>query len=180
MSRFAPVMSMTDFQSTLYSYAMSMEYEDTSYIGGVPESERPIDYEYVCIYVVMEDPKSPIVKDWSKIEFDLENIMLEGFESTPSGIPYVHLLCGGDWEQPVHAIIYFDGKKFRGYVPTDGNTFNPKTKVAYGNEMGDEDYEAEEDPVYLDVDLDALRTDIAGRIVARGTSGAVTFKMATA
>lgn len=155
MPRFAPVMSVDDFKSTLVSTALKNDFE-TEY--NKLDLNDPHCYEDICMFLYNQLPE--IAKDWSKIQFDCENMMLEGFESTPLGIPYVRLLCGGDWESPVHAIIYFDGKNFRGYVPTKGNTFNPKTKVAYGNEMDDEDYDPQ-------VDYAALNADIAARIQPR-------------
>ena len=33
-----------------------------------------------------------------------------------------------------------DGKKFRGYIPTKGNTFNRKEKIALGNRDDDDEY----------------------------------------
>lgn len=43
--------------------------------------------------------------------------------------------AGGDWEQPVHFAIYLSDKgKLRVYIPTKGNTFNPWTKMAIGDE----------------------------------------------
>lgn len=47
---------------------------------------------------------------------------------------FLGFMAGGDWEVPVHFIIYWDGKKLRGYIPTDGNPWNTDTKEAYGND----------------------------------------------
>lgn len=47
---------------------------------------------------------------------------------------------GGDWEIPVHFIIYYDGE-LRGYIPKDGNPWNTNTHQAYGNDESD-DYNA--------------------------------------
>ena len=51
---------------------------------------------------------------------------------------YVKGCFGGDWEIPVLFFIYWDGKKFRGYIPTKGNTFNRKEKRSLGNRGDDE------------------------------------------
>ncbi|MDB5036981.1 MAG: hypothetical protein JWQ35_509 [Bacteriovoracaceae bacterium] len=44
------------------------------------------------------------------------------------------MTAGGDWENPVFFIIYWDGKALRGYIPTKGNLWNTDTKQAYGND----------------------------------------------
>jgi hypothetical protein len=35
-------------------------------------------------------------------------------------------------------MIYWDGKKLRGYIPTKGNPWNTDTKMAYGNSYKDD------------------------------------------
>jgi hypothetical protein len=48
---------------------------------------------------------------------------------------------GGDGEFPVNFIVYVDqNNKNNLYIPTDGNTFNKKTKAAYGNDNNDDDH----------------------------------------
>ena len=90
---------------------------------------------------------SQILKDLSKIEFDLENFESEThewleIENQESLMGFQHIegfsfwgcYGGGDWEEPVFFIIYHDGSKLRGYVPVCGNVFNLKTKQALGND----------------------------------------------
>lgn len=82
-------------------------------------------------------------KDLSKVNFDLENFESSndkydtwphcGFHTLPNGLSFQGFSAGGDWEHPVYFIIYWDGTKLRGYIPTEGNTFNRKTKYSYGN-----------------------------------------------
>ena len=48
-------------------------------------------------------------------------------------------------------IIYWDGKKLRAYVPTDGNPWNTDTKEAYGN-----DEEKDEDKLDILYDSDEI------------------------
>lgn len=69
-----------------------------------------------------------------KVSFDFENFDIEGYRTLPNGMTYLGLQAGGDWEHPVFFIIYWDGKKLRGYVPTEGNPWNTTTKQAYGND----------------------------------------------
>ena len=80
-----------------------------------------------------------------KVRFDGENFdadtafdsgaaNLGGFQTLGSGLTFFGCAAGGDWEHPVFYIVYWDGKKIRGYVPTDGNPWNTDTKEAYGND----------------------------------------------
>jgi len=102
-----------------------------------------------------------------KVEFDLENFEdrhgerapddLLGYHATPHGLTFWGFLAGGDWEMPVFAICYFDGKKLRGYVPTGGNPWNRKTKQAYGNAEDEDGDEGEHD-------WPAIAADIAARL----------------
>lgn len=93
------------------------------------------------IEMVMNEGK--IKKDLAKVNFDFENC-----EWTPSDfwwqrhlgyrtvgdLHYLSCYAGGDWENPVNFIIYFDGKQLRGYVPKIGNVWNYDTKEAFGND----------------------------------------------
>ena len=81
-----------------------------------------------------------------KVEFDLENVdypddphpfgpeSLVGYWTLANGMTYLGLCAGGDWESPVFFVVYWDGRKLRGYVPTDGNPWNTDTGMAYGND----------------------------------------------
>lgn len=51
-----------------------------------------------------------------------------------NGFTFLGVTAGGDWEEPVFFIIYFDGKGLRGYIPENGNTYNKITKTAFGSE----------------------------------------------
>ena len=106
---------------------------------------------------------SQIEKDLKKVEFDFENVIDEkehkwlgdkyaddpidciknqflGYNTLSNGLSFLGMLAGGDWEQPVHFIIYWDGKKLRAYIPKKGNYWNTDTKQAYGNnEQADSD-----------------------------------------
>lgn len=85
---------------------------------------------------------STVEKDLGKIRFDTENMDTNGsrdkdflgFHTLPNGMPFLGVYAGGDWENPVFFIIYWDGSKLRGYIPEDGNLYNTDTKQAYGND----------------------------------------------
>jgi hypothetical protein len=93
-----------------------------------------------------------VEKDLSKVDFDIENMDAQdvygaavqgrdyvsrnflGFQTLDNGLTFLGVNAGGDWEYPVYFIVYFDGQKLRGYVPTDGNVWNTDTMMAYGND----------------------------------------------
>ena len=65
---------------------------------------------------------------------DFENVMVEEILVADNGVPVVRLIIGGDWEIPVQAFLYWDGKALRGYIPIYGNTFNRYCKSAIRTE----------------------------------------------
>jgi hypothetical protein len=99
-----------------------------------------------------------------KVKFDLENLNIIGYHND-NGFVYLEAVGGGDWEQPVSFIIYWDGKKLRGYVPTKGNPWNSLTKEAYGNDeaLDEKDVKKRRTEVFHDDDL--MKKDISERIL---------------
>ena len=156
MSRKAAKITIEDLQALL----------PVTYINGLYGSDKKFD---------------TILKDWSKINFDLENIIDDenrfyhyvGFHTLDTGLTFLGLECGGDWEWPVFAIIYHDGKKLRGYVPSKGNTYHRETKSAYGShidECSDEDDPYEDQEVIIaTIDNAAMLEDIRNRITVTET-----------
>lgn len=132
-----------------------------------------------------------IIQDLKKVNFDEENLEWEqgegysgtgsitGFHTLPNGLTYMGVVAGGDWEYPLFYIVYWDGTKLRGYIPTDGNHWNTDTHTAYGSEgeSGVENDETASDENMMkrfgvcgsgalgDMDPATLLADIAGRIV---------------
>ncbi len=120
-----------------------------------------------------------VEKDLSKVIFDQENCDTEplgilsgmdsllGFHTLENGLTYLGVRAGGDWEEPLFYIIYWDGKKLRAYIPKDGNTWNQQTKTAYGSEEeADDQYDGEE-PDWDNLpkaDPELLINDIQARI----------------
>ena len=114
-----------------------------------------------------------VIKDLSKIEFDAENRctgmchftaktpdIMEA-HTTSTGVTYYGCIFGGDWENPIYFIIYWDGKELRGYIPTDGQCYDEECKAAYGSGENEEPEDREHDPV-------ALLADIENRIEIKG------------
>ena len=93
-----------------------------------------------------DDPKFEQVRKDIKYDVDFENVSLDHKGTTKSGIDYLALLINGDWEEPVALFVYWDGKKYRGYIPTRGNAINTINKSAFGN---DEDADNEYCTKYL-------------------------------
>lgn len=93
---------------------------------------------------------------------------------TKSGVPYLCCSGGGDWEVPVVFMIYWDGKCFRGYIPTKGNPWNTKIKAAFNNDteadnkfihaQGYPDFDMEEGPEGVVADIDMCIEDFESRI----------------
>lgn len=65
-------------------------------------------------------------------------------------------MAGGDWQEPVFFIIYWDGKDFRGYIPKDGNLWNYKYNFAIGDGEDGEDFEFLKslNPSFVEIDSD--------------------------
>lgn len=116
-----------------------------------------------------------------KVEFDLENVEqkgeMYGYKTLKdNGFTYFGVSAGGDWEFPVFFVVYWDGKKIRGYVPTDGNPWNTTTKQAFGNDDAEDlknakkrwpkEYAAVEhfDSSDFNFDWKAIKYDITQRI----------------
>ena len=106
----------------------------------IPDLKSGDSYE--LYKYLLENKSKSIEKDLSKYEVDFENIGDIELGTTKSGIDYLTLWVGGDWESPVQIFLYWDGKQYRGYIPLKGNAINTVNKSAFGN---DED----EDEAYL-------------------------------
>ena len=115
-----------------------------------------------CNQWTKDKPKelNTLVDDISKIDYDTENLGAEGKVESINVLTYLKCYAGGDWEDPILFFIYWDGSKFRGYIPTYGNAYNRKYKRAFGN--GEE-----QDVEFLrtqNIDTDEELSSIIGRI----------------
>ena len=123
-----------------------------------------------------------------KVRFDLENFgcttdkkdakSLVGIHTLSNGLTFWGMWGGGDWEKATFFLVYFDGKKLRVYIPTDGNPYNTDTMQAYGNDqdtdqknmkkrypktVGQDDSDLQPDDA-PDFDWAKIEEDIRGRI----------------
>jgi hypothetical protein len=165
-------MPASDLRQALIDLALRHDYEEAY---GALDHSNP-DLERILWMLMSEDLLPAVVKDWAKIDVSTENLYLEEETVTPDGIPYFMLKIGGDWENPIIAILYHDGKTFRGYIPKAGNPYNHAKKAAFGNDDSDLKaaqtqfrYTGDDDPIDIDPDLAAIRQDIESRLEARGT-----------
>lgn len=116
-------------------------------------------FRHINMYMIEENCPQ-VAKDLRKIRFDYENVTcnhddpfgkreekednLVGYHTLDNGFTFLGVQAGGDWERPVFFILYLDHKGvLRGYIPSDGNVFNPIFKTAYGSE-GDSSLEFDE------------------------------------
>ena len=147
---FAPITKEELANKILNAFRDNQHYDEKEYKEWL--EDRGCSPKMSNIKIVTENahclyPKQltkQIEKDLSKVEFDTENLTcdyresfgygkLVGFNTLPNGLTHLGISCGGDWEQSLYWIIYFDGNQLRAYIPTDGNTWNTDNKMAYGN-----------------------------------------------
>ena len=112
-----------------------------------------------------------------------------GFQTLDNGMNYLGMMAGGDWEYPVYFVIYWDGRNLRAYIPTEGNLWNTKAKIAYGNDEEDginilkrfgtpemkadfkgrvSELEIDDVGKYgIDYDFDKMKEDVQARIIEK-------------
>lgn len=138
--RTAVTMSERDFEA-LFTEAllrfMDEDEEEEAYPCGETEEDPTgygkLLYNYCTLYQG-EQPFKKAFQDIGKIEVSFENAYLEKFVKGSNGVPAAQCIFCGDWEVPVLAYIYWDGKDFRGYVPVYGNSYNRYCRCAFGSE----------------------------------------------
>lgn len=117
---------------------------------------------------IMADLKIPF--DWENFEFERRSFgpyKLMGINTLKNGLTFCGMCAGGDWEEPIFFIVYWDGKKLRAYIPTKGNPYNTQERRAYGNSDSDEDNKLSRDDLPINgdsFDADLIIEDIIERI----------------
>lgn len=170
MPRYAQTITKTDLMNNLVSrFSKMLVREEVCDQEDIDEW----DMETIITYGIRED--STIHSDLKKIDFNRENLTItpdiyfEGFNARQAeewlgihewdGLTVLGCLGGGDWEHPTAFVVYFDGKKFRGYVPTNGNSFDLASKAAIGS--------APKGAVARPFDVAAMRRDVTARITVK-------------
>ncbi len=177
--KFAKI-SVEDFQAKIKA-AIAAHDEYDPYEDDTSKPVDPMDNAAGLLHNLT----STVEKDLGKVNFTAENTYyefhadnspMEGFHQLDNGLTFLGVTCGGDWETPVYFILYWDGAKIRGYIPTDGNPWNRTTKKAFGNDnkadLADamlqfphENWDKEYYDNDIDHDWDKIKEDILGRLV---------------
>lgn len=113
--RNAVKMSMSDFQDKLADLGAQ--------IGTDADDEYNFIQE-VCYCV-------PSIKKDMKVAINMENLE-SSYRMTSHGVPYLLVEATSDYSAWIVFMIYWDGTKFRAYIPTYGNPWNTKTKEPLG------------------------------------------------
>lgn len=188
--RKAPAMSAEQLQQLVLSACPPKFIEDFwMHNGKTPEGDREaistvLQDVFLCAYeedFEVDTESTPevgcfvkAVKDW-KVESALDNLIVKGFKVGKNGVPYMWFSAGGDSEIPVSAMMYWDGKDFRTYIPTFGNPYDVKYKAAYNEDdiaLFCEEFEArgETFPRVLEADEAACDEDFCCRVVCTGAA----------
>lgn len=176
MPRYYDVVTQDELKSTLCKFVDKYLDEDEREDYEDIEGE---DFGHVLSTVMMYK-SGDAGNDINKIQFDFENsfIGVDGDHfavrfsklfglQTLGTLSFYGMWAGGDWEYPVYFILYQYKGKIRGYVPEDGNTYNIKTKAAYGNDEEEDEKELQRLGLsYDDVawNQDKILVDIQGRL----------------
>lgn len=73
----------------------------------------------------------PSIKKDMKVDVNIENFEYS-YRMTSTGVPYMLVEAASDYSPWMVFMIYWDGTKFRAYIPTYGNVWNTKTKAMIG------------------------------------------------
>lgn len=171
MPRYAARIAPDEIKAKLLSYLIPRMLKEE-----LCEQEDLDDWdENKTIIAGLEECATKVFNDLCKINFSLENMTLDSQE--PFGdftgdqardwlgpqawgdLTIIGFMGGGDWESPVAFVVYYDGKDFRGYVPTEGNSFDVASKSAIGSAPAG----AEE----RKFDVEAMKADVLSRIAVR-------------
>lgn len=187
--RSAVKMSVDDFkQEMIHAYHQYAMEQDKKYKYELQLTPSPDNFVYSLGYNNNNNKKSKYASAlyddiWGgKYKFDSENVdAFGGIKMSKKGFPYIQCDAGGDWECPVCFFVYFDGNKFRGYVPLKGNALNRNEKHAFsggGNEPDAKFVQKELGISYEEADsmcgdikynLDACLEDFLSRVDVKGT-----------
>lgn len=187
--RNAVKMSVEDFKNEMihayHEYAMEQEHK---YKGELQLTPTPGNFVYTLAYGNKNNKKSKYANAlygdiWDgKYKFDSENVDdYGGIKMSKKGFPYIQCAAGGDWECPVCFFIYFDGNKFRGYVPLKGNALNRNEKHAFSGSGNEDDAKFVQKELGIGYDeangllddihynVDACLEDFLSRVDVKGT-----------
>ena len=187
--RYAVKMTEDEFkQEMIHAYHMYAMEQEKKYKDDLQLTPSPYNFVYSLCYNNKENEESKYASAlyndiWNgKYKFDSENVnAYGGIKISKKGFPYIQCAAGGDWECPVCFFVYFDGNKFRGYVPLKGNAINRSNNTAFQG-SGDEEeakFIAKENDIDyeeaksltgdIDYNADACLEDFLSRVEVKGT-----------
>lgn len=127
----------------------------------IAEAEAMDDYDRECYARCVEDGSDPFyqaigallyghnrIRLEKEIEVDHENLSFKAWRGykdkdkaeglldvhTIDGLTFCGMITGGDWEDPLFMIFYWDGEKVCTYFPRKGNLINLDAMTAFGSE----------------------------------------------
>lgn len=108
------------------------------------ETDHP-DYPLLAMEaLIRKDPDcfAEVLSDWSAIKTTTSEVStgdmidevpeIKGIFQLDNGVSVIGLELGAVEHHPVYAVMYHDGRDFRGYIPDAGNVYNRDTKTAFG------------------------------------------------
>lgn len=115
--------SLLDFQKKIFE-----QYKDE---WNNETLQDIIDLNFCPLYNEIDNLYSVDAENWEIYGYNITGF---GGYKVLNNIPILEFGCGGDWEEPVHLVLYWDGSEIKCYAPENGNTFNKKYRTAYGSE----------------------------------------------
>lgn len=166
------------------------KYVDSEEVEAIIEDFGELD---LCCAIPQLIEECDALRKDLKYDFSLDNCTCEedddedghvmdkyvGYHTLDNGLTYLGARVGGDEEEPLFIILYYDGSKLRGYTPTRGNMVNTETKSAFNVYNEDEydkvlakyGYDVAAEDGYCNTDklinMDAIIEDIKSRIVVK-------------
>lgn len=154
--RIAAPISEDEFKQKLCDAVLSHcgqdDYDEMlEYAMDEPDEDDPLPWGHAISFLLNCSDR---ITDEKDIQVDHENIKIDWSDwnamwsgtaepakylgvHTINGLTFCGALTGGDWENPVFVILYWDGKDVHIYIPKRGNTVNMDAMTAFGSE-GDE------------------------------------------
>lgn len=128
------------FENAIPNIVVENEYTKMDFLRGAIAN--------ILRYNQTVDTDKDVIVDHENIHCDNNESWIEEFPEakdiigvhTINGLTFAGVLTGGDWEQLMFMMLYWDGNNIRCYIPKRGNMVNLHTLTALGSEYYNEDY----------------------------------------
>lgn len=133
-------LDLPTFKKKFLLCATKLNSDDEYFAEPIKRDERTLEEMAVRYITKLQQ----VQKDLSKVAFSTDCINISsfyydcGFRRVRTGFTFYGVSGGDEIEAPVYYILYHDGKSWRGYIPTYGNSYYVKENRAY---LYDEVYE---------------------------------------